>query len=219
MIADIAVLGASSLDPETNAIKWQASVPVANDVDDVEPLGELEVFQSLGLAARPFAKDENGNAEGVILRNCGGRSAICIGARDTRTAKVYGKLDQGDTCLHSTGPEQAAQCLLKEKKRQTVLASKDSKKRSMVFVLDGTNDKVQIAALGAMIEIDPSGDVSIANGGGASILLQGGDIYLNGTLHLPGVPPGAMLMASVVPGTPSTLGTPIALVPVMGVGK
>jgi hypothetical protein len=219
MDGEIFTLGASSLDESTGAAKWQSVVPITSEEGDTENLGETDVFQSLGVTSRPYPKDETGYAEGFGLRNCAGRSLVCVGGRDTRSAKIAAGLKPGDVCLHSTGPQQASQVRCTEEKRQVILASKDSKKRSMMLVIDGKNDKIQIAAMGAMIEIDPTGDVSIANGGGASILLQGADIYMNGTVHLPGMKPGHALMMGPLTGTPNTLSTPIPLFPVLAIGK
>ncbi len=218
MQADIVLLGASSLDEETGAVRWQANVPIHDDTEDIENLGEIDAVQALGVASRPYPKDEAGFAEGILLRGCGGRSAVCVAARDTRTARIVGNLEPGDTAVHSTGPNQAAQLLLKEQKKQAVLLSKDSRDNAMVLVLDGKNDKVQIAARGAIFEINASGDVSIASSGGAAILLQGQDIHILGTLHLPGMSPGMALMQGPLIGSPGGAGA-APMTAVKGVGK
>lgn len=212
---DVAILGASKLS-EDGAPMWQAVVPITDDTNDVEPLGEAVVMQALGLYSQPWQKDANGYAEAVFARNCGGRDAICLGARDTRTAAITGNLQPGDTVLCSTGPKQAAQVRCSESKRQVTLATKDTRGRTMAFVLDGRNDKVQVAALGAMIEIDDRGDISIINSNGAGLLIQGGKIHVLGELSLQGMQPGLAIMQGPAIGDPS--GT-APLLPVLGVSK
>ncbi len=201
---------------------WQGTIPVAeNDNDDIESLGESESFQALGLTSLPFPKDDDGHAEAVFIRDVGGRKGVYVGARDTRTAKIVGKMEPGDTVVHSTGPKQAAQLQLKEKKMQAALVSKDKRGKTMMVMIDGENGKLQINAMGAMFEIDIDGDISLTAKGGANILLQGGDCYINANLHLPGMAPGTVLMAGPPVGTAAgtTVSSPIALVPVLGVGS
>jgi hypothetical protein len=196
--ADIVTLGASSLDPETGAAKWQAEIPGGDN------LGEADVFGALGVTALPYPADESGNAEALALRNCGGRTAVCVGARDTRTADVARGLKPGDVCLHSTGPKKSAQVRCLEEKRQVVAATKDSKDRAVMVLLDGKNEKIQIAGFGAMIQIDPSGDISISNGGGAAILIQGDTITFAGKLAIPGL--SGFVMQCSSPASPGGAG-------------
>ena len=151
--ADICVLGASKV--VGGVPLWQGLIPIANDnaANPNEPLGDLQVFQTLGVTSLPFPKDDSGFAEAVVLRNVGGRKGVYVGARDTRTAKVVGAMKPGDTVVHSTGPKQAAQLQLKEDKRQSVLLSKDKRGKHMAVTLDGENGKLQITARGAVWEL------------------------------------------------------------------
>ncbi len=114
--ADIALLGASKIGANGSPV-WQPAVPITDDSEDLEGFGECQVFQSLGISSLPYQKDENGFAECLVMRNVGGRDAVCLGARDTRSAKIVGNLKPGDTVVHSTGPSEAAQLQLKEEKR------------------------------------------------------------------------------------------------------
>lgn len=213
---EFCVLGSSKV--VKGVTLWQGVVPVANDTTDAEPIGEAPVFQSLGVSSLPYPKTAEGYAEGFGVRNAAGRSFAFLGARDTRTAEIVGKMEGGDTVVHTTDPSQSSQLQLKGKKRQAALTTKSSKKKTMMVLLDGKSDKVQITGLGAMIEIDKSGDISIVGKGGASILLQGNNIFLNGNVKLQGMLPGNCLMQG--PPVPYVGGvTATTMTPVMGVGK
>jgi hypothetical protein len=199
-LLDVVILGAAKL--VDGIATWQASVPVGDDTEDVETFGEIDVIQSLGITSTPYPKDESGYSECVVARDLPGRVGVCIGARDTRNAGFLGKQSPGDSTLHATGPGAVAQCFVKNEKRQAGLATENSKAETMVFVLDGKNDKGQWACNGALIEIDPDGDISLVTAGGAAILLQGGDIFFRGNVHLPGINPGMALMQGPQTGSP-----------------
>lgn len=194
MKAELVMLGAATL--KAGSPLWQGSVPIGNDNDDVQSYGECPVYQALGVTSLAYPKDANGHAEGVLLTQVGNKKAIYIGGRDTRNAKVVGKGDPGDTILHSTGPNQAAQFRAQEKKRMGSIVVQDKDGKHQVFALDGENKKAQLFVNGAAIEIDDSGDITLAGAGGASILIQGNEIVLNGVLRLPGMPPGTFLVAA-----------------------
>lgn len=199
-LADIVRFSASKL-AETGAALWEAYVPVGDDDTDVEPFGAIEVFQSLGVSSRPWRKDANGFVEGVVLRHCGGKTAVCIGARDTRTAKIVGNLAEGDTVVHSTGPQQAAQLQLKEAKRQAVLASKDTRGKSMALVLDGKNDKFQIVVFGHIFEMTRE-TISLVHRNGHGIVLSPSGVHTLGTTTLGGLTPVAPVVGCTPPATP-----------------
>lgn len=205
----IAVLGASSVVNPAGVPLWEPAVPLGGDGGDVEPFGPTAVYQALGVSSLPWPKDDTGYAESLVLRNVGGRVAVCIGARDTRSSKIVGALKPGDTVVHSTGPNQAAQLQLKEEKAQAVLVSKTlSSGKTMMVCLDGKNEKVQITHAGAIVEIDKDGDVSLLNGSGAGILIQGKNIFLNGELHFgKGNPPGSFVMLGMAPISPGGIAT------------
>jgi hypothetical protein len=212
---DIAVLGASKV--VDGVPVWQANVPVANDVDDVEPFGEIDAIQSLGHTALPYPADSTGHAEGLFATGVAGRDAVCFGARDTRNAGLVGKMKPGDTTLHSTGPGSVAQCFLKHEKKQAGLATEDADGKTMLFMLDGKNKKAQLAARGAMIEIGKDGSITFTAKGGASIKLDD-KIYLLGPLSLSGMTPGFALMQGPATGSPGGGGA-VPMTPVMSVGK
>lgn len=211
---DVGILGGSKLD-ETGSPTWQVSVPITDDTNDVEGFGNSQVFQGLGLSSMPYPKDEDGYAEGIFARNCGGRDAICIGGRDTRSAKILGNLKPGDTVLHSTGPSQAAQVQLKEEKRQVVLVTKDADGFNQILTLDGANKKFQLSVNGAMFEIDPEGGITLTDAsGGAGIRIANGQVNVFGRVVLGGGTPNPamaiMLGVGQVPGPAAVLLTPAA---------
>lgn len=209
--ADIGILGQSAI--ANGVITWQVNVPVGNDNEDVEPCGEVDVMQGLGLASMPFPKTAEGYAEALMLRDCGGKDVVCVGARDTRNAELVGKMKPGDTTLHSTGPGSVAQCFLKHEKKQAGLATDDVTGKTMMFLLDGKNKKAQLTARGAMIQIDEDGSILIVEKGGAGIKLQDGKIFILGDLVLPGMTPGFVLAqmapAGQPPGPAAVLLTPL----------
>lgn len=185
---DIVTLGASSQAPD-GSVKVQAQIPVGNDggQNDVEPFDEIQLLQGLGVTSAPWPADDSGHAEGVVVRDCGGRNAVCIGARDTRTASIVGNLKPGDTVVHSTGPEQSAQLQLKEAKRQAVLATKGTDTKQILVLLDGQNDKVQVLAFGGIIEMARSGSgarIVMSDGQGGGIHIEGGQVVFDGTVML-----------------------------------
>src|SRR5688572_7572162 len=120
--AEIVQLGASSL--KDGGARWQCSVGVANDNDDNVSYGEIGVFQSLGMTSLPWPKDASGSAEGVMLKGVGSKKGVVIAGCDTRSAKVVGKMDPGDSVLHSTGPDQTAQVRVQGKKKSASIIVK-----------------------------------------------------------------------------------------------
>jgi len=202
-VINLVKLGAAILDKLTGALLIQAKGgPVSETDDNAAPdYGNAPNFSALGLTAMPYPETEDGHAEGIVVEVPGLDGAI-IGGRDTRTAKIVGNLKPGDTVVHSTGPEQAAQLQLKEKKRQAVLRTIGTNGKDVAIVLDGRNDKVQVIAFGQMFEMTPSG-VSIVEKGGAAILMGGGVVRLLGTVVLGGSTPIAPVHSGFGPSAPS----------------
>jgi hypothetical protein len=218
---EIAFLGASSVSSKTGVILWEPSVPVTDGDQDIEPFGPTAVYQGLGFASMPYQKTAEGYAECIVIRHCGGRNAVCIGGRDTRTARVVGNMKPGDTVVHSTGPNQAAQLQLKEEKFQAVLTTKNkTDSKTMAVILDGATGKIQITAHGALIEIDPDGDLSLLNKSGSGILIQGSDVFVVGTLRAgKGVGPFSSFMLGPATGSPGgTLSVPLVACQAMSAG-
>jgi len=179
--AQLVNLGGSSLDKETNALLVQCQGAPIDEDGTAPDFGSVPIMCALGLTARPYQATDDGSAQALIV-DVAGFQGVVVGARDTRSAKIVGKLDPGDTVVHSTGKEQAAQLQLKELKRMAALLSKTTGGKTMAVILDGTKDKLQVTHAGAIIEIDKGGDISIVNGGGAGLLLQGSNVHVLGNL-------------------------------------
>ena len=208
---DIIDLGASRI--EDGSALWQGTARLSSDDEDREPLGEGEAFQSLGVTSMPYPEDENGKAEGLCVRDIAGRNTVYLGARDTRSASIVGRMKPGDTVVHSTGPQQAAQLQLKEEKRQAALVSKNSSGKTMVFLLDGEADKAQIILAGMAFEMNAKDKSVTLTNGKASILMQGRTIALDGDVILGGTRPDSankiMTSTMVAPApVPVAVGAP-----------
>lgn len=215
MASDIGILGTYTV--ADGVVRWQVNVPIENESDSVEPGGEVDAIQSLGVSAVPAPKSDTGYAESVMLRDCGGRDIVCIGGRDTRDAAFIGRLRPGDTTVHATGPGATAQCFLKREKKQAGLSVEDADGKSMLALLDGKNKKLQILARGAIIEIGDDGAITLTAKGGAGIRLDD-KVYLLGDLSMPGMTPGLVLMQGPPSGSPGGPAS-VPLFPVLGVGK
>jgi hypothetical protein len=202
MEIEIVKLGSSKLNDRTKSPQWQAINETGSDPGDAENFGEVDVFQGLGLTSMPWPDDGESYAEGALVRNCGNRNGICIGARDTRTAAALGNVKPGDSILHSTGPNNAAQVQCKEDKRQVVLFTKDSSGKGVVIIVDGKNDQIQLQGFGQIIEMSKEHGIKIDNGKGASLLFQGSDLFINGNVHHKGIPPGMALQVGLPTGSP-----------------
>lgn len=212
---EIAFLGSSSVSSKTGVPLWEPSVPLTDDTDDLQSFGPTPVYQALGVTSLPYPKDEKGYAECLVIRHIGGRNAVCVGGRDTRTASIVGNLKPGDTVVHSTGPSQAAQLQLKEEKRQAVLVTKDDNGKTMAVILDGKNGKIQITAFGGLIEMRKSGGMTLTAPDGTSLLLEGGQIHFGGTPQLgAGNPPGFYFMLGNAPSPGGA--TSLPMIPALG---
>jgi hypothetical protein len=182
--ADIVELGKSLT--KKGVVLWQGVTRLSDDEGDVEPLGEGEVFQGLGISSMPYPADKNGKAEAVALRGVGGRDTTYVGARDTRSAAIVGNLKPGDTVVHSTGPQQAAQVQCKEDKRRVLMASKNGAGKTIIVMLDGERDTFEVVLGGMILQLDAKQKSFCVTNGQASIIMQGGTIALDGDVILGG---------------------------------
>lgn len=197
-------ISSAEFDPDTNASLVRATVDVTGEVGDDEHFGDLPVFGTLGVTSVPAPINDQGRAEGLMVRGLEGLDGAILGGRDVRSTRVYAALQPGDTALHATDAAASAQFQAKAN-RQAVIATKDSSGNTMTCALDGKNNKVQIAAFGALFEIDKAKDrVFICTpGGGASIVMSGSVISLVGTVVLGGAIPFAPVHSGAGVGTTS----------------
>ncbi|MEE8425904.1 MAG: hypothetical protein V3S15_01375 [Woeseiaceae bacterium] len=189
--------GASSLLAPYNLPLWQCVDPMDDDDDsDVEHFGELPVYGALGVSSMPWPKTQGGWCESLVARDVDGYDGVVIGARDRRSAVIYGALEQGDTAIHTTGPEQSAQVLLKEKGRSASIVARQADGKQIVLTLDADNKRLQILGMGNAIQLTEdgitldakSGGITIANG---TIQLRGGVVFGSGVGALPMLQPPA----------------------------
>lgn len=183
--------------------------------DDQEPFGDVPIMQCLGVSSLPAPPTSDGHAEGILVEGVGGLPGIVVAAWDTRTFSLFGRLDAGDTVLHSTGPNQAAQVLCKEEKRQVILATKDDSGEGAMVLVDGKNRKIQLLGWGLSIELSDANGIVLEAGScrlmvhpDNGVTIQGG-ITLGGVAAMPGMsmaiaapPTWAALSALAGPFTP-----------------
>ena len=213
---NLVTLGASKLINGVPVV--QAVSSITDDAADLEPYGEIDVMSQLGVSAIPAEADASGQAQGVICENVAGVKAMCVGGRDTRNAAIYGNLKPGDTCVHSTGPKGVSQCLLKAEKRQAILATKGTDDTQILVVLDGKNNKIQITAFGAVLELSKEAGWSCMDDTGKGWRLQGGTLHVTAALHVGGMVPNPAMALMMGPKTGSPGGpASVPLLPVMGV--
>jgi hypothetical protein len=184
--ADIIWLGDASVDAETALPVAQAVIPAGDEEGDVENLGELDMFNGLGITALPAPKTDDGVAEGVLLRNVGGSDGAIVGARDARSADVVAELGPGETCLHSTGPDYGSRVFCKEDLVAIVVGD------DTVVTIDRAAKQINIAGFGHVFEMSKEQGVVISESGGANLIMKGGVITLAGTVILGSQPAGAV---------------------------
>ncbi len=204
---DIFEIGAFAV--KKGVVVWQGLNRTGPDATDIEPMGEGDVVQGLGFTSAPYPSDDRGKAEGVGIRGIGGRLLTWLGARDTRSAEIVGKLRPGDTVMHSTGPSQAAQVQCKEGKRQVLMATKDESGGTMMVLLDGKANKFQIILGGCIFEINGNNQQITMKAGDDAILLGGGVCAIDSHVLAGGTIPDPSVMVAVAPGlTPGVPATP-----------
>lgn len=168
-------------------------------------LDDVPHYQCLGVAAMPYqASDGNtDSAEAIVLTGVASQDGVIVGMRDCRTAKIVGTMRPGDTVLHSTGPNQAAQLQLREEARQASLISKSKRtgKHFGVF-LDGEADTLTVnCGKHGTIHISPAdGMVLTDQTGKASIQLVDGKVIIMGQVILGGRVPSAPVLSGAPPG-------------------
>ena len=194
--AEVVDLGASKLDDDTGVPLYQGKgCAFSDDPNDAPSFDDTPVMCQLGVTALPYPADSGGNAEGLVCKGIAGYDGIVVGARDTRSNSVVGKMKAGDTVVHSTGPEQAAQLQLKEEKRQCALVTKGSNGKTMGLFLDGEKDQGMMTVGGCVIEISDGGISMTDKTGKAGIIIKNGVVAILGQIILGGKVPSIPMAA------------------------
>lgn len=195
-------LGASSV--KDGSVYVRCKGPAIDEDGTAPDYGDVPLMCALGVSAVPYPPTKEGYAEGVGIREIPGLDCVVPAARDTRSAKIVGALQAGDTCVHSTGPQQAAMCIFKEEKRVAAILSKTESGKTMMLALDGTEETIQIAhPSGSFFEMSKDGKVSLLSSGGAGILADGANLFFMGTPHAgAGNIPGMVFMLGPPTGSP-----------------
>lgn len=190
---DVCQINTSKLSEESNLPVIQATVPITGP-DDYENFGEVASYQTLGVTTLPFPPNDDGHAEGIIMRDVGGFNGAVVGARDERCAGVVASMKAGDTVLHATDPNAKAQVRC-HADRRVAAVTEDSEKKTMMLLLDGKEDKIQISAFGGIIELTKDSLSLIAPGSQASITMSGDQITILGKVQIGGIAPTHTVLA------------------------
>lgn len=179
MSGDLVDLGASKLDPKTNALLVQAkSGPCGKDESDAPDLGDAPIMCALGVTAIPWPSNDNGRAQGVKI-DVPGSNGVIVGGRDTRTAKVTAEMSPGESALHTTGPGFDARFFAKDQLAAIVVGD------DMAFSMDRKEKQVTISAFGCHFEISEANGILLM-ADGAMLQIKGGTISLVGQIVLGG---------------------------------
>ena len=199
---DICTLNTAKLDEETSLPVVRATVEITGP-DDVEEFGDVPSMQCLGVASLPFPADDDGKAQGVILRDIGNSNGIIVGAVDARCAPVVASMSDGDTVIHSVDPEAKAQ-LRCQGNRQVVLATEDTDGDTMVINLDGKNDRIQIIGFGGIIELSKENGIAMtAPDGETTLVIKDGKILLSASeVYLTNSALNAVATCATIGGVP-----------------
>lgn len=195
-------LGAATLDPATKTLFVQCKGAPVGEEGDAPDYGQAPIICALGHFAMPFPANENGSAEGLVARDIAGLDGAVVSIRDVRASDAVGKMKPGDVVISTTGDQHAACTHWKEAERQVAHISRDSQGRTMLVLLDGQNDKVQITALGAHIEIDPQGNISLTSAGGNGIIIDSEGVHVIGKLTCGTAVPGLSVALCTPAGYP-----------------
>jgi len=206
---DLVHIGDSRVDEQTSLPVAQCVNPAGDDQDDVEHFAEVDMFGALGVTALPAPKDDDGVVEGVVLRSCGGTDAICVAARDERSADVVGQLAPGETALHSTGKDFGARVFCKDQHISLVISQPPGGSGGdYIFMLDRITGQATLSAAGHIIEASEQNGIALcAKDGKASIqVLEGGTIWLKADKVLLGPNPTAAAIKVDPSGAPMPVG-------------
>lgn len=192
-------IGYSELDPITHLPTIQALNPIEGD-SDFENFGQTAYYGPIGLTSLPYQANDDGYCEGLVVRDVAGLNGALVGYRDDRSATIYGQLSPGDTCVHSTGPNKAAQLLLKEERKVAALITKDSNGKDIGISIDGTDNSITIFGFDCAIKLSSEG-IFLATGANCLSLKSDGTFHANfgkGILGGDGITPGLPIVSGPI---------------------
>jgi hypothetical protein len=173
-------LGASGLKEGSN-LPWAQCKDAPIDDEDGPGWDDAPVMCALGVSARPYPATAEGAAVGVVDDKVGGYEGVLVAAYDPRVSKVFGKIKEGDTVLHGTGPDHESQVLCKEQ-MVAIMVGDDH-----VVQIDRKNKRIIIAGPGGQVRVSSADGVVLADSSGKSSLqLKGGFSALLGQVVLGG---------------------------------
>ncbi len=180
MAVDLVDISSAVRDPDTNTLKADAkSAQVGDTEDDAPGFDGAPIFGTLGVVARPWPKDSRGSAQALVEEGIGGQNGIVTNIRDLRAAGVVEELGDGETAIHSTGPDFDSRVFLK-KQSASVMVGNDC-----AMVMDRENKRFSISCFGLHLEMSEENGVVITTGGATSQWKDGlqshmGQIVLGG---------------------------------------
>jgi hypothetical protein len=195
------VANTSRVHPDSGVPIVECCELVGGDINDRIPWGECPNYGALGVTALPYPPSEDGTqfAELTVVPGVGGHVGVIVGGRDHRAASVYGELAEGETALHSTGPDFDSRVLCKDQLWSAIVGNDTS------ITVDRKNEKIVIAGFGHVWEMSAAQGLVMAEKGGAMISMKDGTIWIKASSILlgetPTVPVGSCLLSPTA--TPS----------------
>lgn len=183
-------LSASGL--SESGVPWAtAKGPPVGEGDDAPDYGKTPVAFGLGIAARPYRKNEKGFAVGFVAEATG-YDGILVGGFDSRSAATYGNLKEGETALFATGEDYDSRVLLGDR-LASIIVSDD-----IIIQLDGKKKQVVINTPGGSIKASKKdGVVLVDETGKGMIQIKGGNVSIPCGVVLGGRNPVGMVADSL----------------------
>lgn len=180
---EVVDLGASGI--EASGTIWATCKGSPVDDDDAPDYGRAPIACALGLAARPFRKNDAGFAQGFILE-APGYDGVVIGAHDSRCASTYGNLGEGETALFATGEDFDSRVILGDRIASLVVGD------DMVLQIDGKKKSAMVNSPGGTFLCSKDAGVCLVDEGGKALIqLKGGNAMIGGKVVLGGRAPFA----------------------------